>query len=96
MNEQTAFADALEAAERLDSEEQEELVAILSRRLAERGRQRVAATVEQARREFAAGKWPPHVRVRDSSRGTLVRCALLQSPAFARDLNPIVCQIVRT
>jgi hypothetical protein len=59
MSEQTAFADALEAAERLDSEEQAELVAILSRRLAERGRQRVAATVEQARREFAAGQCRP-------------------------------------
>jgi hypothetical protein len=31
-------------------------VAVLSRRLAEQGRERVAATVAQARREFAAGQ----------------------------------------
>jgi hypothetical protein len=50
------FADALDSAERLDADAQAELVAVLTRRLAERGRQRVAATVAQARREFAAGQ----------------------------------------
>lgn len=54
-----AFADALDAAEQLDDEGQAELVAILSRRLAERGREQVAATVAQARREFAAGQCKP-------------------------------------
>jgi hypothetical protein len=56
---QNAFADALDAAEKLDSEAQAELVALLSRRLAERGRERVAATVVQARRELAAGQCQP-------------------------------------
>jgi ribose 1,5-bisphosphokinase PhnN len=38
---------------------QVELIAVLSRRLAERGRERVAAAVAQARREFAAGQCQP-------------------------------------
>lgn len=59
MTQQTAFDEALDAAEKLDAEGQAELAALLSRRLAERGRERVAATVEQARREFAAGQCQP-------------------------------------
>ena len=43
----------------LDADAQAELVAVLRRRLAERGRERVAATVAQARREFAAGQCQP-------------------------------------
>jgi hypothetical protein len=53
------FADVLDAAEQLDSDSQAELVAVLSRRLAERGRERVAATISQARDEFAAGQCQP-------------------------------------
>ena len=56
MSQKNAFADVLDAAEELDADAQAELVAVLSRRLAERGRERVAATVAQARREFAAGQ----------------------------------------
>jgi ribose 1,5-bisphosphokinase PhnN len=56
---QIGFADALDAAEQLDADAQAELVAVLSRRLAERGRERVAAVVAQARREFAAGECQP-------------------------------------
>ena len=59
MSDQIGFDDALEAAEQLDMEAQAELVAVLSRRLAERGRERVAAAVAQARREFAAGQCQP-------------------------------------
>ena len=59
MSRQIGFGDALEAAEQLDADAQAELVAVLSRRLAERGRERVAATVAQARREFAAGQCQP-------------------------------------
>jgi hypothetical protein len=55
MNESIAFADVLEAAERLDTDAQAELVAVLSRRLAERGRERVVAAVAESRSEFAAG-----------------------------------------
>ena len=56
MHQPIVFADVLDAAEQLDPDAQAELVAILSRRLAERGRERVAATVAQARREFATGQ----------------------------------------
>lgn len=56
MNQSIVFADVLDAAEQLDADAQAELVAILSRRLAERGRERVVETVAQAQREFAAGQ----------------------------------------
>ena len=56
MSQLSVFSDVLEAAEHLDTEAQSELVAVLTRRLAERGRQRVAATVVVARREFSAGQ----------------------------------------
>lgn len=59
MSNQNAFANVLEAAEQLDADTQAELVAVLSRRLSERGRKRVAATVAHARREFAAGQCQP-------------------------------------
>jgi hypothetical protein len=59
MSQQTAFAEVLDAAEQLDVEAQAELVAVLSRRLAERGRERVINTVSEARREFAAGQCQP-------------------------------------
>jgi hypothetical protein len=56
MSQQTAFAEVLDAAEQLDPDAQAELVAVLSRRLAERGRERVAGVVAQSRREFVAGQ----------------------------------------
>lgn len=56
MSQPIVFADVLDAAEQLDTGAQAELVAILSRRLAERGRERVMETIAQARREFAAGQ----------------------------------------
>ncbi len=59
MIENTAFADALDAVEHLDPDAQMELIAVLNRRLAERGRERIAATVEQARLEFASGQTKP-------------------------------------
>ena len=56
MSQAIVFADVLDAAEQLDADSQAELVAVLSRRLAERGRERVTVTVEQSRREFTAGQ----------------------------------------
>lgn len=56
MSQPQGFAAVLDAAEQLDEDAQAELVAIQTRRLAERGRERVAATAAQARREFAAGQ----------------------------------------
>jgi len=59
MSQDTGFADILDAVERLDPDAQAELIAVVSRRLAERGRERVAATVAQARREYTAGQSQP-------------------------------------
>ena len=56
MTQKIGFDDALDVVEQLDPEAQAELVAVVSRRLADRGRERVAATIAQARREFAAGE----------------------------------------
>jgi hypothetical protein len=53
------FADVLEAADRLSPDEQEELIAILNRRLAQAARQRLATEVQEARREFAEGRCSP-------------------------------------
>jgi len=53
------FDELLEAVERLPDEAQAELVGVIRRRLAERGRERVAGEVRQARREFAEGKCSP-------------------------------------
>ena len=53
MSKQIDFGNILDAAEQLDVDAQAELVAVLSRRLAERGRERVTAAVAQARRELA-------------------------------------------
>jgi hypothetical protein len=53
------FADVLDALDHLSVEEQEMLVSITRRRLAEQGRKRVAADVAEARREFAAGGCQP-------------------------------------
>jgi hypothetical protein len=49
MTEPVVFSEILDAAEQFDAGAQIELVAVLSRRLAERGRERVAATAAQAR-----------------------------------------------
>lgn len=54
MSHPSVFSDVLEATEHLDPESQRELVAVLIRRLVEHGRERVTATVNEARREFVA------------------------------------------
>jgi hypothetical protein len=54
-----AFGEVLEAADQLSAEEQEELIAILHRRLAQAARQRLAAEVQEARQEFAQGRCVP-------------------------------------
>lgn len=59
MSQQVGFSDALKAAEQLDPEAQAELVVVLSRRLAERGRERLAGVVVQIRREFGDGQCRP-------------------------------------
>ena len=53
------FAEVLEAVDQLSSEEQETLVAIVQRRMAERGRKRLISDVQEAQREFAEGRCRP-------------------------------------
>ena len=50
------FGEVLEAANRLTADEQEQLTAIINRRLAELRRQQLVSEVCEARREFAAGQ----------------------------------------
>jgi len=59
MSQQSGFSEVLDAAEQLDPDAQAELIAVLSRRLAERGRERLVEVVAEARREFAAGQCEP-------------------------------------
>jgi hypothetical protein len=53
------FRDVVEAADRLSPEEQEELIGILHRRLAQARWERIAAEMEEARQEFADGRCSP-------------------------------------
>lgn len=53
------FDDALSAVERLAPEDQETLIEIVRRRLAEQGRLRVVASVREAREEFKKGACVP-------------------------------------
>jgi hypothetical protein len=53
------FAEVLEAADHLSHDEQQELIAILNRRLAQAARKRLAAEVQEARQEFTEGRCLP-------------------------------------
>jgi hypothetical protein len=53
------FGEVLEAADHLTQDEQQELVAILNRRIAQAARSRLAAEVQEARQEFAEGRCLP-------------------------------------
>jgi pyruvate/2-oxoglutarate dehydrogenase complex dihydrolipoamide dehydrogenase (E3) component len=55
MIETISFNEVVEAADRLTPDEQQELVDILRRRLAQEGRRRIASDIEASRREYAAG-----------------------------------------
>ncbi len=50
------FGDVLEAIDKLSLEEQETLMDIVQHRIAERGRKLLAAEIQDARQEFAAGR----------------------------------------
>jgi hypothetical protein len=56
MSQPVLFADVLDAAEQFAADAQAELVAVLSRRLAERGGERIATSMAEARRAFGAGE----------------------------------------
>ena len=53
------FGEVLEAADQLSPEEQQALIAILHRRLAQAGRQLLAVEIREAREEFAQGRCRP-------------------------------------
>jgi hypothetical protein len=53
------FGEVLEAADHLSREEQEELIAILQRRLVQATRQRLVAEVHEAEEELREGRCRP-------------------------------------
>jgi hypothetical protein len=53
------FGELLEAADHLSLEEQADFVEVLRRRVAERRRNEIAGEIQEARRDFAAGKCQP-------------------------------------
>jgi hypothetical protein len=53
------FAEVLDSADELRVEEQESLVEVLQRRLAERRRETLLLAVKSARQEFAGGSCRP-------------------------------------
>ena len=55
----TLFAHTLDVIESLPVDEQEDVLEVMQRRLAERRRAEFIATVKQSRKEFAAGKCKP-------------------------------------
>jgi len=55
----TSFAHTLDVIESLTVDEQEDVLEVMQRRLAERRRAELIATVKQSRKEFAAGKCKP-------------------------------------
>jgi hypothetical protein len=59
MAETRSFSEVLEDADRLSWDEQQEIVAILKRRLADAGRRRLIDDIRESRQEFTAGKCQP-------------------------------------
>jgi hypothetical protein len=55
----TSFAQTLDVIESLPVDEQEDVLEVLQRRLAEHRRAELVATVKLSRKEFAAGKCKP-------------------------------------
>jgi hypothetical protein len=55
----TTFSDIVDAADNLSVDEQQVLLEILSRRLADRNRAELVRDVQEARAEFAAGRARP-------------------------------------
>jgi len=59
MENQGAFNQILEAADRLSLEEKEALIAVLRKRLVDQRREELAREIQAARKEFAAGECQP-------------------------------------
>ena len=93
MSQQVIFAEVLDAAEQLDADAQAELVAVLCRRLAERGRERVAAVVAEALCELAAGQCQPMtaaelVRERSCETHAVTLACVRPRPAEVAEVPP--------
>ena len=59
MQNTTAFVELLDAADRLSLDEQETLVEILQRRMAEHRREELAKEIQDAEQEYQAGRCRP-------------------------------------
>jgi len=59
MSQPMPFGDVLEAIDQLSPEDQESLVDIVARRIAERSRKQLALEARDARQEFAEGLCQP-------------------------------------
>jgi len=59
MENTTSFGELLEAVGNLSDDEQETLLVIVQRRLADQGRKRLAQDVREARDEFAQNRCAP-------------------------------------
>ena len=59
MSQVLAFGDVLEAADQLSAEDQQELIAILQRRLADARRQQILADIQESRLEYESGLCKP-------------------------------------
>ncbi len=59
MTQGLSFGEVLEAADHLSKDEQQELIAILHRRLAYAARQQLITEVQEARQQFAEGRCSP-------------------------------------
>ena len=59
MNDASTFDEVLDAVEMLPVDQQAELVEVVRRRLAERGRQQIIADTREAQAELKAGKIHP-------------------------------------
>jgi len=59
MEQTLPFGDVLEEIDKLSLEEQETLIDIVRRRMAERGRKILAAEIREARQEFAEDRCQP-------------------------------------
>ncbi len=59
MEQLVSFGEVLESIEQLSLDEQETLMDIVQRRIAERSRKVLRAEIEEARQEFTAGQCQP-------------------------------------
>ncbi len=85
----TPFAEALDAADKLSADEKVELIAILHRRMAEEGRRRLIAEVQEAKKEYEAGQYRA-VTVEELMRDRIVKRQLVRLPTFVRKTKKLL------